>query len=187
MIRFFSGNMNIAAASFNTFLLSSVLLAPLFCAAAETEKKEEEKNLKKQASTLRLFLEIAQGLPDQGHEVSLFRASPVKINVEKAEFLSEGDVEQVRVLDEDGVVRIKIQFDKRATWLLENITASNIGKHIAIFSNFGEARWLAAPMISRRIGDGVLTFTPDANRQEAERIARGLNNLAAKLKKKSKF
>ena len=49
-----------------------------------------------------------------------------------------------------------------------------------------EARWLAAPRISQRIKDGVLVFTPDATREEAERIVRGLNNVAIKLGNKPK-
>ena len=43
-----------------------------------------------------------------------------------------------------------------------------------------EGRWLAAPRINKRIADGVLVFTPDATREEAEQIALGLNNLAQK-------
>jgi hypothetical protein len=43
-----------------------------------------------------------------------------------------------------------------------------------------DCRWLAAPVISHRIGDGVLVFTPDATREEAEEIALGLNNVAKK-------
>ena len=36
------------------------------------------------------------------------------------------------------------------------------------------------PRIATRITDGVLAFTPDATRAEAERIVRGLNNAAIK-------
>ena len=179
--------MKIQRASFNTFLVLPLLLISSIGGAAENEKNQDEPNQKKQASTLRLFLEVNQAMADHAQQVPLFRAKPVKVNVEKEEFLNEGYVDHASVLDQDGVVLIKVQFDKRGAWLLENITASNQGKRIAIFSQFGEGRWLAAPLISRRIGDGLLVFTPDANRQEAERIVRGLNNVAAKAKKKNKF
>ena len=43
--------------------------------------------------------------------------------------------------------------------------------------------WLAAPLIRRPIADGVLTFTPDASREEAEKIVKGLNNVTEKIKK----
>jgi hypothetical protein len=39
-------------------------------------------------------------------------------------------------------------------------------------------RWLAAPRITGRIADGRLEFTPDATRDEAERIVHGLNRVA---------
>ena len=179
--------MKIQPASFNTYLFLALLLISSLCEAAETEKKQDESNQKKQASTLRLFLEVNQAMADHAQQIPIFRAQPVKVNVEKEEVLNEGNLDQASVIDQDGVVLIKVQFDKRGSWLLENITASNAGKRIAIFSQFGASRWLAAPVISKRIGDGVLIFTPDANRQEAERIVRGLNNVAAKAKKKNKF
>jgi len=48
-------------------------------------------------------------------------------------------------------------------------------------------RWLAAPVISRRIPDGVLVFTPDASRAEADDIVLGLNNIAREVEKKNKW
>jgi hypothetical protein len=50
-----------------------------------------------------------------------------------------------------------------------------------------ESRWLAAPVIPRRISNGVLTFTPDASREEADLIAIGLNNVAKKVQDDLKF
>jgi hypothetical protein len=37
------------------------------------------------------------------------------------------------------------------------------------------------------ISDGIIEFTPDASRAEADRIVRGLNNLVAKVKKLNQF
>ena len=54
-----------------------------------------------------------------------------------------------------------------------------------IFSEFGQARWLAAPMINKRISDGNYVFTPDATREEAERIVRGVNNVIKSIAKES--
>jgi hypothetical protein len=50
-----------------------------------------------------------------------------------------------------------------------------------------ENRFLGAPLITKRITDGVFVFTPDATREEAERIVAGLNNVIAKLKKPYTF
>ncbi len=46
-----------------------------------------------------------------------------------------------------------------------------------------DSRWLAAPVISRRISNGVLVFTADCERDEADQLVLGLNNGAAKIRK----
>jgi hypothetical protein len=40
---------------------------------------------------------------------------------------------------------------------------------------------LAAPQINNHITDGRFVFTPDSTREEAERVALGLNHVAKKL------
>jgi hypothetical protein len=47
-------------------------------------------------------------------------------------------------------------------------------------------RWLGAPFIGSSITRGVLIFTPNATRAEAEQVVEGLNNVAKKFKKKNK-
>ena len=46
-----------------------------------------------------------------------------------------------------------------------------------------ETRWLAAPLITKRISDGVFIFTPDASKEETERIVNGLKNVIKQLQK----
>jgi hypothetical protein len=181
--------MKIRLRPFNIYLWWLLLVVSLACQAAdEPKRKADEKKHKNEASTLRLYLEASTGSDERVKEVPIFRANPVMIRVEKDPLqIDEGNVVQGMVLDIEGGFVIKVQLDKRGTWVLENITASNVGKRLAIFSQCGEARWLAAPLISRRISDGVITFTPDADRAESERFVRGLNNVAAKIQKKNKF
>jgi hypothetical protein len=50
-----------------------------------------------------------------------------------------------------------------------------------------ESRWLAAPIVRKRIGDGKLIFTPDATREECDTIVTGLNAVAKKVKEKSNW
>jgi hypothetical protein len=45
------------------------------------------------------------------------------------------------------------------------------------------SRWIAAPLLSGRISTGLFAFTPDTTREEADRIARGLNNVAEQVRK----
>ena len=60
---------------------------------------------------------------------------------------------------------------------------STRGRRLVIYCNFEDSRWLAAPVIREPIKDGLLTFTPDATREECERIVEGLNNVARELDK----
>jgi len=82
---------------------------------------------------------------------------------------------------------IRLQFNRHGALVLDTMTTSHRGQRVAIFAHFNEARWLAAPLISRRLVNGEFIFTPDATREEAERIVLGLNNVAAELKKRSRF
>ena len=106
------------------------------------------------------------------------------VNVEKGPFLSESDLAAAKLVEVMGGFALQIQFDEHATLTLEQMTATNPSKRIAILSKFGpkfkESRWLAAPFISRRISNGMLTFTPDASREESEQIILGLKNMVQK-------
>jgi hypothetical protein len=121
----------------------------------------------------------------------IYRASPVEMQVEKEAFLTEADVASARVVEVLGGFDIQIQMNREGTWMLQNYSASNSGKHYAIFSQFGEkgkqARWLAAPIFKRLISDGMIQFTPDTSREEAEEIAKGLNNFAKKNENNQKW
>lgn len=118
---------------------------------------------------------------DRTEPVPIYRENPIYVNVEKEPFLNEGSIAKASVVDVMGGFSIFIQFDRRGTWLLEQYTTANRGRRIALMSQFGQVRWLAAPKIPKPITDGTLVFTPDATREEADRIVRGLNNVAKKM------
>jgi len=117
----------------------------------------------------------------------------MSIIIQKEAILTQSDVKEAKVVDVVGGFAMRVQFDHRGTLLLEQYSSEHVGKHFAIFSQFAappdeklnHGRWLAAPRITHRIGDGALVFTPDATREEAEQIALGLNNVAKQLDKKS--
>jgi hypothetical protein len=138
---------------------------------------------KKEASTLRVHLEVNRDGTDKNGPVPVYRENPVYVNVEHSPFLTEASIAKASLVDALGSFQIMIQYDRRGTWLLEQYSTANRGRRIAIFSQFGQARWLAAPVLQNRISDGLLVFTPDATREESERIVRGLSNVAKAMQK----
>jgi preprotein translocase subunit SecD len=167
---------------FNLYLLMAVAAAMVCgCRTSSAEKKS-----KKLVSTLRLHLEMGRDRSNTTEVVPIYRRKPIMVNVEKVPFLTEAEVAEAKVIDVDGDFALSLKFDHPGTALYEAYTTANRGRRIAVFSQFGEQiktnRWLAAPIISRRVTDGVFTFTPDTTREEAEVIALGLNNVAKKIR-----
>jgi hypothetical protein len=176
----YCGTMLICWRRFNLYLLLAAGLA-LVCGCKTTGKG--------QLCTLRLHEEVHPDATGRSEEVTVHRDPVVLLNIDKAPFLNEGSVKQAKVIDVVGGFALSIQFDRQGSWLLEQKTADLRGRHLAIFSQFHQApgdklnggRWLAAPKIMNHITDGLLTFTPDATRAEAEKIAQSLNNVAKRL------
>jgi hypothetical protein len=145
-------------------------------------------------STLRIHLETPLDKTDHTQLVQIFREQPVSISIAKDPILTEAQVSQAKVVDVVGGFELQIEFGREGKWLLEEYTVAYPGRHLVIFSQFqrpeneqqGEARWLAAPKIRHRITDGVISFTPDATRKEADEIALGLNHVVAQLSTISK-
>jgi hypothetical protein len=173
--------MKIPRALFNIYLLIVVAAVSTGC------KTTEEKEQSKQASTLRFHLEVNEDGTARNSGVPIYRERPMLVNVNRDPFLTEGDIDQARVVDVIGGFSIEVSLNKHGALVLDMVSGGNKGRRIGIQSQFGQTRWLAAPMITRRIQDGLFVFTPDASREEAERIVRGLNNLVKKLKKKYTF
>ncbi len=168
---------------FNIYFLFPLSLLCFCSCQSEGHKK------KHMAATLRLHVEGNRFEKDRVEVISVLREHPLELTVSRESFLTEADVTEARVVEGNGGFALSIHFDHRGQWLLEQYSAGNKGKRFAIEVEFGPKmaakRWLAAPVISRRIGDGVLTFTPDASREETEQIVLGLNNVAKKVQEKS--
>jgi hypothetical protein len=198
---------------FNTYLLIGGLAAGLGAWAAETQKKpparqsgassktnallnatnqaglatKDDRSRRKESSTFRAFVETADDGTQRCIKVPVDRVLPIKVTIDRNAALFEEHVARASVVDVLGGCAIKVVFNERGTIVLDSLTTTYRGQRLVIFSNFGTDRWLAAPMMTRRIADGVLVFTPDATRDEAERMVNGLNNVVAKLIKRSMF
>ena len=170
---------------FNVFL-GVAMVAGLFGCRSTDEERQRRKQAKEKTA-LQCCLEVNPDGTERVKIVHILRSNPVAVSVDSKPILIERDVEEASVVDDMGGFGIKIQFNPHGARVLEMISTSYKGQKLAIFSQFDQDRWLAAPVISQNITNGVIVFTPDASREEAERIVRGLNNLAKEVKKKNKF
>jgi len=176
------GTMLIGFKRFNHYLAIAALIvtSALLGGCKSTGKKNRH------AATLRIYLESKAGSTKQ---VAISRDQKVMLNVQQEPFLTESLVSKAKVIDTMGGFALEIGFEQKGSWLLEQYTGDNRGRHLAIFSQFvppntnkvNEGRWLAAPKILSPISGGTLTFTPDATREEAEVIASGLTRVAKKM------
>jgi len=175
----FRVTMQIWMRHFNLYFALAAALA-LFAVGCKTDKKD------KIFSAMRIHMEVSR-MTATGTTISVIRSNPVLVSVARDPILTESDVYGARLIDAQGGFALQISFDEQSTWILEQYTAGNPGKHFAIFGQWSDstndARWLAAPLITHHISDGVLTFTPDMSRAEAEQLVLGLNNDAKKLQK----
>jgi hypothetical protein len=101
--------------------------------------------------------------------------------------LTEGDIQIARVLvSPDGSYSIAVQFTTHGQLILEMETTGHRGKRIGVLAEWPEQRWIAAPQIKQTLRDGVFVFTPDCSPEEADRIVKGLNNVAIEVKNQPK-
>ncbi len=176
---------------FNLYLM--LVLGPgLICGCHTSESKRAESKSKKIVALLHLHQENNPDASERTQQIAVYRDHPVTFTVDRAPFLTEGAIKEAKVIDTVGGFALSIQFDRQGSWLLEQYTSANRGRHIAVFSQFvnpneekiNQGRWLAAPLIQNHITDGLFIFTPDASRQEAEQIALGLNHVAMRVQDK---
>lgn len=163
---------------FNSILVAALLAGGLSVAC----RSPEERQAGNEASTLRLYLETEfDTTGDKTAVVPVHRSTPVLIRINRQPFLDEGHIVDAQVVDVLGGFAIQVKYDFRGTLVLDSVSSTYRGQRVAIHGTFTESRWLAAPKMNTRIRDGLLIFTPDATREEAERLVRGLNNVATKL------
>ena len=175
---------------FNTYLILLVLAAG--CKSAEQRKKDNT------LATFRLHLEVP---PDRTAapttvqrvmgQTEVVEIAGARLAVNDVAFLDEAFVERAAVAEtRDGGFAIQVQFVEHGRLVIESVTTENPNRHIGILSrwgidNDGQQRWLAAPIINAQISDGILLFTPNTTRKEADQIVLGLSNVVKKRKKQT--
>jgi preprotein translocase subunit SecD len=170
--------MRVLSRQFNIYLALAVLLG--LAGGCQTSKKT-------QTAALRVHIESGTDPTGASQQISVLRSDPVLVTVKREPILSEAHVVNAQVIDAQGGFALKIKFDENGAWLLEQYSAANPGRHFVIFGQWGEkntdGRWLAAPLISRRISDGTLAFTPDCSREEADQLVAGINEATKEIRK----
>ena len=177
--------MVIRPSRFNIYLLLAAALITLVGCKTFSSKS------KKQIATLRVHLEAPHDPSEMTERVSVLRASPISVKIEKTPFLNETHVALASVIEANEEFIVSIQLNQQGQRLLEQYSSNNPQRRFAIRSQFRQGtnvfdRWLAAPLITRRISDGVLSFSPDADREETGIFVEGLNNAAEFPKPKKK-
>ena len=182
-------NMRIAPQPFNSFFLAVVLgVGSLGFTPGEAKKKKEEKA----AAMVRIFLETTDD--GMAPKVDVIRSRPISVAIVKQPFVDERDIVRAILLETpDGGFMIKLEMTSHGKQSLEMSTVSANGRRMVIFSQWTmdgvekpEERWLAAPLIRSPLHDGVIVFSADCSREEANRIVDGINNVAIKLKNQPK-
>jgi preprotein translocase subunit SecD len=177
--------MKCSARQFNLYLplLPVLALLALLC-GCQSGKKDKEPT-----AALRIHIESSDSLAGTGQTVSVLRVDPVLVSIATDPVLTEANITAAEVISVQGGYAVEVKFNQTGAWTLEQFSAANPGKHFVIFGQWGEkvtdGRWLAAPVISRRIDSGILSFTPDASRAETDQLVLGLNNVAKKNLKAS--
>jgi preprotein translocase subunit SecD len=181
-MRFCLSIMKVYTPRFNLFLALAVLLVPLSgCSSLGLSSNQP-------VAALRVHVELAPenvGEINASQTVSVLRADPVQVTIEKDVVLSEQDVIAATLINTPDAPAIEVRFDETGTWVLEQYSAANPGRHFVIFAQWGKnlknARWIAAPFIAHRINDGILSFTPDMSKDEASEFVKDLNSTAKQL------
>ena len=141
----------------------------------------------KEVSAVRIHLEAEADNPETTQSITVFRADPITLTIDKDPLFTEANLAAAKIINSEGGFAIQLNFDESSSMILEQYTASYLGKHLAIFGQWGQklsdGRWLAAPMITRRIYNGTLAFTPDMSREEAGQFVTGLTNVIKKQQK----
>jgi len=173
--------MKVLARQFNIYLALAILLGGV--CGCQTNPQE------KVVGALRVHIEVDPDSAGTSQTISVLRSDPVLVTIKSEPILTEANIVSAKVMDATGGFAIEIKFDENGAWLLEQYSAANPGRHFVIFGQWGDkvanGRWLAAPIITRRISDCRLAFTPDCSREEADQLVLGLNNGAKSFHKKT--
>jgi hypothetical protein len=173
------------ATRFNWYLLC--LLAPAIGIGVGCRSTEDRRKDRVLYTELWLHTVAQTASPDTNRLMTVEIAG-MRLPVQSRPFLTEEHLVEAKVIDSPGGgYGLQLKFDDHGRLLLEAYSTANRGRHLAVFVRYGvrkdkevpiEERWLAAPLISRPLVEGILTFTPAVPKVELYQIVDGLRNAA---------
>lgn len=180
--------MKIYVSRFNIILL--LLCCGIFTACQTTKLTPEETALKKKYKKEKALVHLHLGgaANSSGRTIEIYRQKPIYISVDPVPFVDFRNITDARLVEDQTGFAIQIQLDAHGTFVMDTVTTAQRGKPIAVMAQTGTMqRWLAAPLIQQRNASGFFTFTPDATRDEAERIVYGIRNVAKMVRQQGQF
>ena len=168
--------MKIQRNAFNTYLL--VALCSVWLGGCASPQRSKD------APVVRVYLEVPRDATGNQIAVPIGRRPLFEVWVQPAPFLTEFHVKRVEVRDDKlGGYELVLEFNRQGRWLLDEVSTANKGRRAVVFLISGELQhFTAAPIIKDRIGNGIMVFTPDMTRSEAETFATKMNEEEAKQK-----
>jgi preprotein translocase subunit SecD len=156
-------------------------LAMASVSACSTASSDRQKPIE----TFRVHLESRHDIPERSMPAEIGEANPMRFTVEKLPILSEIHVEEAALLEQSDGFTVQVRFNGMGARILEGYSSAAIGRHFLIMTEIDEeVRWIAAPLIRHRNSEGTLTFTPQATREEMQRLVAGLNGAVEKRRKR---
>ena len=182
---------------FNIYFLASVLVLGAGCVTTKDPEKAKSTSStskskgKKPYSLVRLFIEVNPDGTTFTMPVAVYRANPATFVVNTTPVITEANVASADLVDDAAGFSIMVRMDRRGALQLENTTTAFRNSRLIVYGQWGTeskndtstGRWLGAVYISKRLADGVFTFTPDASREEALQFVEGINNTAERFRK----
>ena len=121
--------MKVWARQFNIYLVLATTLALLV--GCDTDRPRGP------AGALRIHLEAGADSSDTSQTVSVLRTDPVLVTIAKQPILTEANIVATREIAAPGGFAIEIRLDETGTWVLEQYSAGNPGRHSRHFWSMG--------------------------------------------------
>jgi len=157
-------------ATFNKYLTVCIIA---ICTLMLTAGCASTKSKKNYPPIMQFYLESTIPDPERNLKVRISEEPPVDITIDRSRLMDQSNIRNIGIVERTGTFALMIAFDYRGTRILEQISTANRGQRCAIYCEFtfnktNVSRWLGAPVITHRITDGILEFTPRMSREEAE-------------------